>query len=98
MNKNYTILLKDIREKLNKSRDIPYFRTINLNVGNIDQLPLTCPQLGTRPTTQTCALTGYRTSRLSVCRPALTPLTHTSQGKLYIFKNIIVFSIVKINE
>ena len=24
----------------------------------INRLPLTCPQLGTRPTTQACALTG----------------------------------------
>ena len=48
----------------------------NINVW----LPLTSPQLGTWPTTQACALTGNRTSDLSVCRRALDPLSHTSQG------------------
>ena len=48
---------------------------------NINQLPLTHPQLGTWPTTQTCALTRNRTSDLSVGRPALNPLSHTSQGE-----------------
>ena len=47
---------------------------------NISWLPLTCPQLGTWPATQACALTGNRTSDLSVCRLALNPLSHTSQG------------------
>ena len=31
--------------------------------------------------TQACALTGNRTSNLSVCRLALSPLSHTSQGR-----------------
>ena len=35
---------------------------------NINLLPLARPQLGTWPTTQACALTGNRTSGLSVCR------------------------------
>ena len=43
-------------------------------------LPLTCPLLGTWPATQACALTGNRTSNTLVCRPALNPLSHTSQG------------------
>ena len=30
---------------------------------NMDRLPLTCPQLGTWPTTQACALTGNRTGQ-----------------------------------
>ena len=46
---------------------------------NIHWLPL-CPQLGTWPTTQACALTENRTSNPSVRRPTLNPLSHTSQG------------------
>ena len=49
--------------------------------GNINVwLPLVCPLLGTWPTTQACALTGNGTSDPSVHRPALNPLSHTSQG------------------
>ena len=44
-------------------------------------LPLTHPQPGTWPATQACALTGNRTSDLSVFRPALNPLSHTSQDR-----------------
>ena len=47
---------------------------------NFDQLPLARPQLGTWPTTQACALTGNLTSDLPVCRLALNPLSHSSQG------------------
>ena len=36
--------------------------------------------LGTRPTTQACAQTGNLTSDPLVLRPALSPLSHTSQG------------------
>ena len=43
-------------------------------------LPLECPLLGTRPTTQACALTGNRTSDTLLLRLALDPLSHTSQG------------------
>ena len=50
-----------------------------------DPLPLTRPQVGTWPTTQACALTGNQTSDLSVHRPALNPLSHTSQGKVIYF-------------
>ena len=46
---------------------------------NIDQLPLTCPKLGTWPATQACVLTGNRTGDLLVHRLALHPLSHTSQ-------------------
>ena len=54
----------------------------NINVWerNIDQLPLTHPQLWTWPATQACALTGNRTNDPLVCRPALNPLSHMSQG------------------
>ncbi|KAF6073461.1 hypothetical protein HJG60_009585 [Phyllostomus discolor] len=44
-------------------------------------LPLTSrPLWGTWPTTQACALTGNRTRDPVVCRPALSPLNHSSQG------------------
>ena len=55
----------------------------------MDWLPLTCPQLGTWPLTQACALTGNRTGDLWVCRPALNPLSHTSQGKIISFYLLI---------
>ena len=38
------------------------------------------PMLGTWPATQACALTGNQTSDSLVCRPALSPLNHISQG------------------
>ena len=38
------------------------------------------PPLRTWPTTQACAPTGNWTSDPLVCRPALNPLSHTSQG------------------
>ena len=46
-------------------------------------LPLMCSLLGTWPTTQACALTGNRTGDPLVHRPALNPLSHTSQGYLH---------------
>ena len=52
--------------------------TKNINVW----LPLTCPALGTWPTTQACALTGNRTSNTLVLRSALNQLSHSSQGGL----------------
>ena len=51
----------------------------NINVW----LPLTRPLLGTWPATQACALTGNGASDPWVCRPALNPLSRTSQGPLY---------------
>ena len=48
-------------------------------------LPLMLPLLGTWPTTQACALTGNRTSHPLAHRPALNPLSHTSQG-FFLFK------------
>ena len=44
-------------------------------------LPLTCHPLGTWPATQACALTGNQTGHPLICRPAFSPLSHTSQGK-----------------
>ena len=49
-------------------------------------LPLERPPLGTWPATQACALTGNWTSNPLVCRPALNPLSHTSQGYIQDFK------------
>ena len=51
------------------------------NINNMEQWPLTGPQRGTWPTTQAHALMGNQTGNLSVCRPALSPLSHTSQGR-----------------
>ena len=51
-------------------------RDRNINVW----LSLTHPLLGTWPATQACALTGNRTSDLSVRRLVLNPLSYTSQG------------------
>ena len=38
------------------------------------------PPMGTQLTTQACALTGNQTGDPLVHRPALNPLSHTSQG------------------
>ena len=43
-------------------------------------LPLVPPQLGTRPAAQAYALTGNRTSDPLVRKPALSALSHPSQG------------------
>ena len=51
-------------------------RESNINVW----LPLTQPLLGTWPATQACALTRNRTGNVSVRRPVLNALSHTSQG------------------
>ena len=49
--------------------------------GNINMwLPLVCPSVGPWPAAQACAPTGNRTSDPLVCRLALNPLSHTSQG------------------
>ena len=45
-------------------------------------LPVTCPLLGTWPATQACALTGNQTRDVLIYRPALNPLSHTSQGSM----------------
>ena len=56
-------------------------RDRNMNV----LLPLVHPRLGAWPAPQACALTGNWTSNPLVCRPALNPLSHTSQGKTSAF-------------
>ena len=40
------------------------------------------------PPAQVCALTGNRTSNLLVCKQALNPLSHTSQGRRKRFEEI----------
>ena len=53
----------------------------------MDWLSHAHPQLGTQLITQACALTGNRTSDLLVCRPALNPPSHTSQGPTFWFNS-----------
>ena len=64
-------------------------RERNINMWNIDLLPLTCPQLRTWPTTQAYALTGNRSGNLFVHRLVLNPLSHTSQGSFLFLKTNI---------
>ena len=52
-------------------------------------LPLVHPLLGTWPATQAFALTGNQTGDLLVHRPALSPLSHTSQGYFIFFERFI---------
>ena len=52
-------------------------RERNINVW----LPLTRPLLGPQPAFQPCALTGNQAGNPLIYRPALNPLSHTSQGK-----------------
>ena len=54
-------------------------RERNMNVW----LPLVCPLLGTWPATQARVLTSNRTGDPLVCSPALSPLSHTSQGLIF---------------
>ena len=61
-------------------------RDRNINVW----LPLTCPLLGTWPTTQACALTGNQTSDPLVHRLTPSPLSHTSQGKTIIYNLFLI--------
>ena len=62
-------------------------RERNINVW----LPLMHPSPGTWPATQACALTRSQTGNPLVCRPALNPPSHTSQGSshIFIFKTLI---------
>ena len=62
-------------------------REKNINVW----LPLTCLILGTWPATQACVLTGNRTGDPLVRRPALNPLSYSSQGK-FTFISIPILS------
>ena len=64
----------------------------------IDWLLLHCPQLGTWPATQACALTGNRTGNSLVRRSMLTPLSYTSQGCIYIYKKYWSFLVVSLHS
>ena len=63
----------------------------------IDRLPLARPQLGTWPATQACVLTGNQSGDPLVCRPALNPLSHTSQGSVPLLDISFCSSIQSIN-
>ena len=63
-------LLLEKREGKEKERE----RNINV------WLPFMQPLLGTWPATQACALTGNQTGDPLICKLALNPLSHTSQG------------------
>ena len=78
--KDFIYLLLERGEGKEKERD----RNINVWV------PLMCPLLGTWPATQACALTRNRSSDPLVSRPALSPLSHTSQGAFLIFWGISI--------
>ena len=60
---------------------------------NINVWLLLTHLLGTWPTTQACALTGNPTSDPLICRPALNPLSHTSQGQ-YSIVFIMLYALV----
>ena len=59
---------------------------------NINRSPLACPQVGTWPTTQACALTGNWTSDPSVCRRVLNLLSHISQACFSKFSKTKLFN------
>ena len=77
--------LKRIYLFIFRKKGIEGERERNINVW----LPLTCPPLGNRPTTQACALTGNRTSDPSVHRSALNPRNHTSQGSIHVLVSVL---------
>ena len=60
----------------------------------VDQLPLVCPQPGTWPATQACALNRNRTGDLLLCRPAFNSLSHTRQGLKNMLKYIYILLIL----
>ena len=61
-------------------------------------LPLKHPLLGTWPTTQANALPGNQTSNPLVCRPALNPLSHTSQGGFNLLKKLYMKEFYEVIE
>ena len=62
----------------------------------INWLPVTQPQPGTWPATQACALIGNQNINFLVHRPALNPLSHTSQGCFIILKLKRIYYLVKV--
>ena len=59
-------------------------------------LTLTPSLLGTWPINQACALTGNQTINPLVCRPALSLLSHTSQGGLSFHLLMFSFAVQKL--
>ena len=63
-----------------------------------------CPLLGFCPATQACALTGNQTSDILIHRPALSLLSHTSQGiqgnfiLFYLFFKDFIYLLLKRGE
>ena len=49
------------------------------------------PLLGTWPATQACALTGNWTGDHLIHGPVLNPISHTSQGRCLVFKELPVY-------
>ena len=72
--KDFIHLFLERGEGREEEREIERERNINV------WLPLMCPPMGTQPETQAWALTGNQTGDPLVCRLALSPLSHTSQG------------------
>ena len=56
---------------------------------------LRTPLLGTWPATQACALSGNRTRHSLVRRLALSPLSHTSQGRYDRFNSINKYLLIE---
>ena len=61
---------------------------------NINQPPVTCLQPETWPIAQARALTGDPTSDFLVCRPGLSPLSHSSQGSFWILSHLKAGSLI----
>ena len=74
--KDFVYLHLERRERKEKKRE----EIISVWEIALDRLPLAGPQLGTQPTTQARALTRNWPNNPLVGRPALNPLSHTSQG------------------
>ena len=81
----FYLFILERRKERRQGEKHPCARDTSMGERYIHGLPLACLLLGTWPTTQTCALTGNRTSNPSVHRLALNPLSHTSQGALGLF-------------
>ena len=60
---------------------------------NIDQLPLTCPQPGTWPSTQACALTGNQTSPSSLLDDVQPTELHQSGLAFFPLKHSLRFDL-----
>ena len=72
--KDFIYLFLETGERREKEKE----RNVNV------WLPLTCHPFGTGPATQVCAFTGNQTRDPLVHRPALNPISHTSQGDFLI--------------